>query len=64
MYNEPTTILDVRVPQPGRYDEYGVPQQTRAKADALLAERNTCPDERVSEIDRELLTLLRPWFRV
>ena len=58
---QPTSILDVRVPQPGRYAEYGVPSETAKQADALLSERNTCSDARVEEIDAELLLLLAPW---
>jgi len=59
----PTSILDTRVPQPGEYDAYGVPDEIAAQADALLKERNTCSDARVDEIDTQLLELLRPWTR-
>ena len=53
----------MRLPQPGRYSEYGVPASVARRADQLLRERNTCTDERVAEIDRALIELLGRWIR-
>lgn len=50
----PTSTMDSRLPQPREY-------QTLAEADvlqALAAERNTCTDERVEQIEREMLDIL------
>lgn len=56
-------IYDVRVPRPGRYDEYGVPREIAESADCLLRHRNTCTDPMVFVIDAALLRLLAPWVR-
>ena len=57
------TLCDVRVPQPGRYAEYGVPETVAATVDALYAQRARCTDARVEEIDIEILSLLTPYLR-
>jgi len=54
--NEPTSILDARVPQPGNY-----PNEVAEQVERLIQRRNTCPDEEVAKIDLEILRLLRPW---
>ncbi len=58
-----TTIHDFRVPLPGSIRERDdIPASVDVRVRALLAERNTCADARVDEIDREILTLLDPWI--
>jgi hypothetical protein len=54
-----TTILDYRVPLPGGCRERDdVPAHIYDQVRALLAERNTCTDARVDEIDKIILSLL------
>jgi hypothetical protein len=59
----PATILDARVPQPGRYKDYGVPAYIAAACDVLYRARNTVSDEDVNQIDPALFRLLQPWIR-
>lgn len=51
---EPTSTLDSRLPQPSDWAELPEYEQLRQ----LSAERNTCTDERVEQIDREMLGIL------
>jgi len=65
----PTTMMDVRFPHESKWDtwvdQHGepwpIPQDVRDFCRPLFRERNTCSDERVEEIDRILLHVLRPW---
>ncbi len=57
------SILDTRVPQPGDYASYGVPEEIGMGVDALLKQRNECGEELVGVIDGAILRILRPWFR-
>ena len=56
-----TSLLDARMPQPHEYD--ALPRDVARRAHDLSRERSTCTDARVEEIDRELLSLLRPHAR-
>jgi hypothetical protein len=58
-----TTILDLRVPQPGREEEYGVPTVLLPILAAAYRSRNTCSDDDVPILDAAILRLLRPWIR-
>lgn len=59
-----TTVLDMRVPQPGReVEDYGVPAVLLPAVDALRQQRNTCSDPDVAVLDAALLRLLHPWVR-
>lgn len=55
----PTTILDRRLPQPGDY-----PDAVSEQIEALTRRRNTCPDEEVATIDREIIQILKPWIEL
>jgi len=57
------TILDLRVPQPGREADYGVPECIIPAVDQLYIDRNTCSDADVEIIDNAILRLLEPWIR-
>lgn len=59
-FPRPTTILDLRVPLPPDRSA-SVPQHIVDRVATLLAERNSCSDERVAEIDGDILYLLTPW---
>lgn len=59
----PTTLLDTRVPQPGRWEDYQVPDWAIKAAESLFRARNSCNDEDVPGIDAALLRLLQPWTR-
>lgn len=56
-----TSILDARLPQPHAWNS--LPAAVRKKADSLSRERADCSDERVEEIDREMIMLLLPYRR-
>lgn len=57
------SIMDTRVPQPNDYPAYGVPDEIAACVDAMLAERNDCPETVVDVIDGAILRILDPWIR-
>ncbi len=59
----PFTILDARVPLPGRTTSSPrpVPGSVVERVRGLMEERNTCTDERVEEIDSTILYLLSPY---
>lgn len=60
---EITTIMDMRVPQPGReVDEYGVHAVLLPALQAIRQSRNTCSDQDVDVLDAALLRLLAPWI--
>ncbi len=59
----PSSILDVRVPQPGREADYGVPLWAAACAGSIYSLRNEVPDDFVARLDEILLALYRPWIR-
>lgn len=56
-------ILDTRLPQSGRYGEYGVPEEIGRCVDAMLAQRNAASDAIVPVIDGAILRILLPWIR-
>ena len=56
------SLLDVRVPQPGREEEYGVPGYVVTAVRVLYAVRSTYDDEHVPTIDAAILRLLAPWI--
>ena len=55
----PTSILDTRLPPP--IDWPGLPEYDLLAH--LQAERNTCTDERVEQIDREIMAILIKHWR-
>lgn len=62
-------VLDVRVPLPNSESYRGMQGafptgEMGDRARALFAERNTCTDDRVKEIDRELIALLSRWTKL
>lgn len=65
MYTQlpPATLLDIRVPQPGRYDDYGVPSYIVAACDVLYKARNAATNDDVRQIDPAIFRLLQPWIR-
>jgi hypothetical protein len=60
---KPTTLLDARVPQPGREAEYGVPAVLLPVLRAAYDARSECSDADVEVLDQAILRLLRPWIR-
>lgn len=46
---------------PSRGEADPLPAAVRARVDALIAERNVCPEARVEAIDADLVTLLAPY---
>lgn len=61
--DQPWTLMDVRVPQPGREAEYGVPHWATVCAGLLYSLRNEVPDQFVAPLDQIILALYRPWIR-
>lgn len=59
----PTTLYDMRVPQPGREAEYGVPQPLIDAAAVLYRHRNTVQDDVVGAIDAAIMRLYQPFIR-
>ena len=59
----PVSINDFRVPLPQRAtaSTVPIPKPIEDRIHRLLQERNTCSDERVDEIDREVLYTLAPF---
>ena len=60
----PTSLLDRRVPQPGEYAEYDVPEIIVEIVSGLYERRNGATDDDVDVLDGAILRLLLPWARV
>ena len=60
----PISLLDRRVPQPGEYAEYGVPEIIVEVVDNLYERRNEATDDDVEVLDGAIMRLLLPWVRV
>lgn len=60
----PISLLDRRVPQPGEYAEYGVPEIIVEVVDDLYERRNDATDDDVDILDGAIMRLLLPWARV
>jgi len=56
--NPTTTILDKRVPRPGREAEYEAPAVLLPGLRALYRKRNHCSDAEVDGVDEAILRLL------
>lgn len=59
---QPETLLDVRVPQPGREGEYGVPSVIVEAAAHLYRQRSQGPANLIPTIDAAILRLYSPWI--
>ena len=60
----PISLLDRRVPQPGEYPEYGVPEIIVEFVDDMYERRNDATDDDVDILDGAIMRLLLPWARV
>ena len=64
MLEPPCTLLDTRVPQPGREEsDYGVPSYIVAAAATLYRARNTASSPEVHVIDAAIMRLYLPGLR-
>ena len=58
-----TSVLDTRVPQPGRESEYGVPVYLAEAVEVLYQYRRVAPDADVAIIDETILRIYGPYIR-
>lgn len=57
------SLLDVAWPQPGRWEEYGVPREVAKIVDLLHLHRNVCSDGDVERVDVAIRAALAPYCR-